>query len=49
MKGWKSAATSAYGVSSIPANVLLDGEGRIVANNLRGADLGAKLREVYGF
>ena len=49
LKGWKSAATSAYGVSSIPANVLLDGEGRIVANNLRGADLGAKLREVYGF
>ena len=49
LKGWKSAATSAYGVSSIPANVLLDGSGKIVAVDLRGEDLGAKLKEVYGF
>lgn len=48
LKGWKSAATQAYGISSIPSNVLLDGSGKIVASDLRGAALGAKLREIYG-
>lgn len=49
LKGWRSAAAAAYGISSIPANVLLDGSGKIVAVDLRGNALGAKLKEVYGF
>lgn len=49
LKGWKCAAAPVYGINSIPANILLDGEGKIVATDLRGDDLGAKLKEVYGF
>ena len=49
LKAWKSAAASIYGISAIPANILLDGEGKIVATDLRGNALGAKLKEVYGF
>lgn len=49
LKGWKCAAAPAYGINAIPSNVLLDGEGKIVATDLRGEDLGEKLKEVYGF
>ena len=49
LKGWKCAAAPVYGINSIPANILLDGEGKIVATDLRGEALGAKLKEVYGF
>lgn len=49
LKGWKSAAAPAYGVNSIPSNVLLDGTGKIVASDLRGDALGEKLKEIYGF
>jgi hypothetical protein len=49
LKGWESAASEAYGVMAIPSNVLLDGEGRIVAYDLRGEKLGEKLKELYGF
>lgn len=35
LKGWESAAAKAYNVTGIPANVLLDQEGKIVAKNLR--------------
>jgi peroxiredoxin len=48
LKGWQCAAAPLYGISSIPASVLLDAEGRIVAVDLRGKRLGAKLRELYG-
>ncbi len=49
LKGWKCAAAPVYGINSIPANILLDGEGKIVASDLRGEALGEKLKEVYGF
>jgi peroxiredoxin len=49
LKGWESAATSAYGEESIPSNVLLDPDGRIVASDLRGPQLEKKLKEIYGF
>lgn len=48
LKGWKCAAAEAYGVNSIPSNVLVDGQGTIVACDLRGDALSAKLAEVYG-
>jgi peroxiredoxin len=45
---WDSAAALAYDVHSIPFNLLLDGEGKIIAVNLRGKALGRKLKELYG-
>ena len=48
LKGWKCTASEAYGISSIPASVLLDPQGKIVATNLRGKALGEKLKEIYG-
>ena len=48
LKGWKCAASEAYGIFSIPASVLLDPQGKIVATNLRGKALGEKLKEIYG-
>lgn len=46
---WNSAPAQAYGVNSIPATVLLDKEGKIIARNLRGPALEAKLAEIFGF
>ncbi|WP_460676989.1 redoxin domain-containing protein [Hymenobacter coalescens] len=46
LKGWQSAAGQSYGVQSIPMNFLLDPQGRIVAKNLRGEALSAKLAAV---
>ena len=37
-----------YGVMSIPANFLLDKEGKIIGSGLRGEDLVKKLEEVLG-
>ncbi|HRY33659.1 MAG TPA: TlpA disulfide reductase family protein [Bacteroidales bacterium] len=39
LKGWANEAAKRYGVNSIPANYLIDGNGIIVAKNLRGIDL----------
>lgn len=47
--GWQSQPAGVYGVSSIPATVLVDKEGNIVAKNLRGPALEAKLGEIFGF
>jgi len=37
-----------YSIQSIPQNFLVDKEGKIIAKNLRGEELEAKLREVLG-
>ena len=44
---WNSAAGREYGVESIPFTVLIDKEGIIIAKGLRGADLEAKLAEIF--
>lgn len=49
LKYWNSAPAKKYGVRSIPANYLLDPDGKIIASNLRGESLGSKLKEIYGF
>lgn len=46
LKFWNSVVVPLYQIEGIPANFLLDKEGRIIARNLRGAALGAKLAEV---
>lgn len=38
-KGWQNKLAGVYGVNSIPATYLLDGEGKIIAKNLRGEAL----------
>ncbi|RYY39511.1 MAG: AhpC/TSA family protein [Chitinophagaceae bacterium] len=45
---WDNAAAKQYGIRAIPANILLDPQGRIVAKNLSGEELQAKLAEVLG-
>ena len=44
---WQSAAARTYNVSSIPKSFLLDKEGRIIAMDLRGPALDAKLSEIF--
>ena len=48
LKGWECAAHDAYGVNSIPSNVLVGPDGVIVATDLRGQALLKKLEEVLG-
>lgn len=48
LKGWQNAAAQLYGVRSIPHTVLLDREGKIIARELRGDALTAKLEEIFG-
>ncbi len=47
-KGWQSKLAVKYGVQSIPATFLLDGEGTIIARDLRGAALEAELAKRLG-
>lgn len=46
LKYWNSAVAQTYGVTAIPATYLLDKEGKIIAKNLRGQALEAKLAEL---
>ncbi len=46
LKYWDSEIPALYGVRGIPANVLLDPQGTIIARNITGEDLQNKLKEV---
>lgn len=46
LKGWKEPAAALYGVRAIPQNILIDGQGKIVASNLRGEALFNKIQEL---
>jgi len=46
LKNWNSAAAKLYGVNSIPHSILIDGEGIIIAKNLRGEELRKKISEL---
>lgn len=48
LKGWTNQAAQLYGVTSIPKTVLLDRDGKIIARDLRGEALAAKLKEIFG-
>lgn len=48
LKYWRSQAAIDYQVNAIPATFLVDPEGKIIAKNLRGASLEAKLKEIFG-
>lgn len=46
LQGWKNAASTLYGVRGIPANFLIDPQGKIVGKDLRGEALEKKLEEL---
>lgn len=48
LQGWKTPMTKLYDFHAIPYLLLVDGEGRIVAKNLRGEALRAKVAEICG-
>lgn len=39
LKGWHSPTSNKFGIKSIPSNFLIDGDGIILAKNLRGEKL----------
>jgi thiol-disulfide isomerase/thioredoxin len=47
LKAWNSQIVKDYGIKGIPFNMLLDPGGKIVAKNLRGADLQKILNELF--
>jgi thiol-disulfide isomerase/thioredoxin len=48
LKGWKNTAAQLYSVSSIPQTLLIDKDGKIIARNLRGDQLGEVLKNIFG-
>lgn len=46
LKQWNSAVVQQYQVDAIPASFLLDKDGKILARNLRGADLESFLKKL---
>lgn len=46
LKYWNSSVVPLYKIESIPFNLLLDKEGKVIASNLRGEKLLSKLAEV---
>jgi peroxiredoxin len=48
LKFWNNQAGVLYFVGAIPANFLLDPNGKIIAKNLRGQELEDKLAELFG-
>ena len=49
LQGWNSIAAKTYNIRSIPSSLLVDPQGKIVGLDLRGEQLGNKLKEIYGF
>jgi len=47
VKYWNSAVVPLYNITSIPYNLLIDREGRIIGSNLRGNELKATLAELF--
>lgn len=46
LKFWESSVVSLYNIQGIPYNVLVDPQGNVVAEDLRGPNLTKKLSEV---
>lgn len=46
LKYWESSVVPLYHIQGIPYNVLLDKEGNVIAEGLRGSDLETKLQQV---
>ncbi|MBE2229741.1 MAG: AhpC/TSA family protein [Chitinophagaceae bacterium] len=46
LKFWDNEVAKQYGIRAIPQNLLLNPEGKIIAKNIRGEELGKKLGEL---
>lgn len=46
LNGWENESSSLYGIKAIPSNVLIDKDGIIIAKNIFGKNLIAKLQEL---
>lgn len=46
LKGYESQAAHDFGVKAMPYNFLIDGQGKVIAINLKGLDLSKKLEEL---
>lgn len=46
-KDWNSPVVQLYNFNSIPSNVLIDKDGKVIAKDLRGEDLENKLAELF--
>jgi len=47
LKGWKNDVAVLYGVKLVPTNYLIGPDGKIIAKNLREAELQSKLKEIF--
>ncbi|WP_165571369.1 TlpA disulfide reductase family protein [Flavobacterium reichenbachii] len=47
LKGWQNEAAVLYGVKMVPTNYLIGPDGKILAKNLREAELQSKLKEIF--
>lgn len=48
LKGWKDPIAQMYNVDQIPSTFILDEKGTIVAKDLRGEELKAKVKALLG-
>lgn len=48
LNGWKNEVAILYGITSIPANVLIDPAGKIIAKDLKGKFLNERLAAIFG-
>ena len=46
LKGWENEVGALYSIQSIPANLLIDPTGKVIAKDLRGSALTDKLAEI---
>ena len=48
LNSWNNEVARSYGVRAVPQSYLIDPQGVIIAQNLRGEALEAKLKEIFG-
>lgn len=48
LMGWKCPVAALYNVTGIPRMYIIDPEGKIIAQDLRGEELAAKMKEIFG-
>lgn len=48
LNGWNSEAAQKYKIISIPSSILVNRQGKIIANDLRGEELLMRLRQIFG-
>lgn len=47
LNGWNNEVAKMFNIRSIPDNILIDREGKVLARGLRGDDLNKKLQEIF--